>query len=367
MGARDVVPAVEMAVRFMKVGETALVWSHSKYAYGLAGRTYQKKKNGKNDSDGDSEEVYKLPPQSNVAYEVTVLRKVDEDESSTSDTMSVQTLIELTKARKEQANDMYVNEWYSGAGKSRVKQAYERIVKDMESFLGQIEQEGGNESSSIPADVQTTAQTLRIDALNNITAVLLRAKDFHAAKVAAVKVLELDPNNYKALIRAAKAALMDPSSEFEEVEMALEAAAAQSNEDGINEDMEKLKQDFLRRKQAYEMTSKKMFKSAFDGKKKNGDDTDQATAAASKPTPAASVVVNTESSDTKKGNVTAGATTTKFTDWGALLWNYILPYGFQIMLPFIMWHLAQKYRRHSPDDVGSGVDDSGEALIQDEF
>jgi len=33
VGDGDVVPALELAIRFMKSGETARVWSHSKYAF----------------------------------------------------------------------------------------------------------------------------------------------------------------------------------------------------------------------------------------------------------------------------------------------------------------------------------------------
>lgn len=344
VGARDVVPAVEMAVRFMRVGETAVVWTHSKYAYGLAGRRHRQRPS--NSDNGNDDTFFELPAESNVAYEITVLRRVPNMDT-------VAQVIALATARKEQANDMYANEWAKGAGKSRVKLAYERIVKDMDALLVNSQHD-----DQFTTDLQEAAQALRIDALNNITAVLLRCKEYHDAKAAAVKVLELEPNNYKALIRAAKAALMDPSSEFHEVEMALQAAAAQSVDGtSVRDDIAKLQQDFVRRKQAYDMASKQMFKTAFDGNKKadsnddgNRDDVDSKTTAATadKSIPAA------ETKEAPASNGEATTTTTTATkepiNWRYLLWQYILPYGFQLILPFLMWHVAQQYRI-SPEEM----------------
>eukprot|EP00980_Cylindrotheca_fusiformis_P030728 scaffold25316_cov215-Cylindrotheca_fusiformis.AAC.1 len=59
-------------------------------------------------------------------------------------------------------------------------------------------------------------QQVMLDSLNNIVAVYLRQKEFHKAKQAAVEVLKQDPKNVKALLRAAKASLLDNASTMEE-------------------------------------------------------------------------------------------------------------------------------------------------------
>ena len=72
--------------------------------------------------------------------------------------------------------------------------------------------------------IVTIPLEIMLDCLNNIAACHLRAKEFHQAKEAAVKVLSFDPDNLKRLVRAAKAALLDPASSYEEVEAAIAAA-----------------------------------------------------------------------------------------------------------------------------------------------
>ena len=39
VGDKDTTPALEMGLRFMHEGETSLIYSHSKYAYGMGGRS----------------------------------------------------------------------------------------------------------------------------------------------------------------------------------------------------------------------------------------------------------------------------------------------------------------------------------------
>lgn len=338
MGSQDTVPAVEMAVRFMHAGERAVVWSHSKFAYGLGGRLYYRSNNSRDDNE------YELPSESNVAFEITILRRVDSMDQLGS-------ILNLAKARKEQANEMYQAEWSKGAGKIRIKQSYERIVREMEGLLEQ--------ANDLPKEAIETVQALRIDALNNITAVLLRAKDYKAAKTAATAVLMLDPNNFKALIRAAKAALLDPSSEFVEVEKALEAAASCADNDSVREDVAKLKQEFERRKLAYEQSSKQMFQKAFHDKKGKDKKTNQTTRPLSKPAHDSSTDVTDASADREQVQESS-------SDWQRLLRNYILPYGFQIMLMIVMLVFLQRNLTRR-ETSGTDSNTMSKASSEDEF
>ena len=230
IGEKDVLPALEMGIRFMKVGQRAVVWSHSKFAYGPGSRKY-----------GD----YVLPPESNVRYEVTVKSVASSDPVVNEPSFQ----IKIALSKKAIGNDVYVHEWADGYGKVRAKMLYQRAA-DMMDYLFQTVNQDDDEA------VRKEAMEVMLDCLNNIAAVHLRAKDFHQAKEAAVKVSEQDPDNLKGMIRAAKAALLDPASSYEEVEVAIAAAEMDYPDDP---EVQKLQIALKKRKQAYRKKSKEMF------------------------------------------------------------------------------------------------------------
>jgi hypothetical protein len=185
-----------------------------------------------------------------------------------------------------------------------------------------------------------------MDALNNITAVHLRAKEYHRAKAAAVTVLRLEPNNFKALVRAAKAALMDPASDFAEVEAALAAAAQEASHDTLA-DIAKLRAVYQRRKQAYEQQSKQIYRKAMQ--QTTGVDPKMGRAigkgAEKKEAAAAANDSNDQAADTTNVKVIPPVVIEKEPiNWRRLFWDKLLPYGFQLLLPFIMWQIAIQFR-----------------------
>jgi tetratricopeptide (TPR) repeat protein len=226
---KDVLPALEMGIRFMNLGDRAAVWSHSKFAYGPLERT--------NDD-------YTLPVNSNVRYEITVKSIIPEQERS-----GVVFQISAARAKKEIANDVYANEWTDGQSRQRAISLYSRGAKAAEYILQTCDEETHLEE----------ARVVMLDCLNNVAAVNMRAKEYHQAKEAAVKVLEQDPDNYKGLVRAAKASLLDPASSYEEVEAAIDAAA--KNADAIDSELEKLRADLKKQKIEYKRKQKEMFSS----------------------------------------------------------------------------------------------------------
>jgi FKBP-type peptidyl-prolyl cis-trans isomerase len=304
IGEKNVLPALEMGVRFMKLGETAVVWSHSKYAYGPSGRVH-----------GD----YNLPADSDVRYQITVKSILSEEKRS-----EPETLIQLGLAKKEIGNDAYANEWSDGMGKDRIKLLYQRAVKDMEFIV---------QSSEHSEEIRDQATTVMLDCLNNIAAVQMRAKEFHAAKATAVQVLSYDPDNFKGLMRAAKAALLDPASSYEEVDAAIRAAAEKS---GANQtDVQRLRADFKRRKQDYDQKSKAMFSKlgktdAKPSKEAIKNDTEVKESEEKSRKPEMDVVPNEAALDSSE----------KATVWWKRLpWkDTILPYGFQLLMPFVMYY-----------------------------
>ena len=241
IGEKDVLPALEMGVRFLSVGETAAIWSHSKFAYGPSQRRYH----------GDTD--YTLPPHSHVCYTVTAkqilsLSHKESSGSSTSSSSSAATQVQIAQSKKMIGNDIYAHEWFGNGeyAKQRAKQEYKRAAETMQYLLLQTTtmpqndddnyDDNNNNNNNNDSDasqqqeqqqlqeLQEQARTIMLDCLNNIAALHLRAHEYKLAKEAAVQVLTHDPDNFKALIRAAKAALLDPASSYEEVDVAIQAS-----------------------------------------------------------------------------------------------------------------------------------------------
>jgi hypothetical protein len=241
VGEGDVAPALEMGIRFLETGQTGQIWSHSKYALGPGSRTH---------------ENYTLPPNSSVMYEVTVTQIVV-------DTSRLNPYFPIQKAltKKNIANDIYQYEWVVGADTTmamqRAVRLYQKAAKDLETLLNgvyfqQVEQDHAQ---------KLQARQIMLDALNNTTAVFLRQEEYHKAKQAAVEVLTHDPKNLKALLRASKAALLDPASTLEEAEAAMKAAEAEVTYKNPNEEKEvkRLKVQFQKFKKDYKEKSKEMY------------------------------------------------------------------------------------------------------------
>jgi len=198
-------------------------------------------------------------------YKVTVTQKV-------MDTSRLNPYFTIQKAltRKKIANDIYQNEWCNPPETSedadcehamrRVIRLYTNAAKAMETLLQ------GTYFKQVEKDhpQRYESRQILLDSLNNIVAVHLRQKEYHEAKLSAVEVLKVDPNNVKALLRAAKAALLDPASTLEEALAATKAAesaiATMSNNKSNSEKELKLLKTQLKEKQLeYNEKSKEMF------------------------------------------------------------------------------------------------------------
>ena len=106
------------------------------------------------------------------------------------------------------------------------------------------------------------AQQLQIDCLNNISAVYLKCRLYHKAKEACIETLLKDANNSKALIRAAKAALYDPASSYEEVQAAFRAVqdiATMADDDAtLQKDLNALQKEYVHHQAKYKREQKQM-------------------------------------------------------------------------------------------------------------
>ena len=320
VGDKDVVPALEMGVRFMKGGSRSVIWSHSKYSLGLGTRTH----------DG-----YELPPLSNVRYEVHVKQVVPAEELGT-----VHRMLEVGASKKQIANDVYAHEWPEGA--SRAIYIYSRCAKEMSNVLLISELDESDASYS-------QAREIQMDCLNNVVAVHLRAKEWNLAKKAAVEVLKLDPHNFKGLIRAAKAALMDPASSYEEVDAAIQAAAEQSASVD-NTDLQRLRVDFKRRKLEYEKKSKEMFGKIGKANEKEdntSDEQEEQEPAIEQPEPASEQKLDVEKTVDEE-------TATENATWlSKVNWSKVLPYVFQISMSIGMLLYFQYLRQQQAEKEGT--------------
>lgn len=315
VGDKDVIPVLEMGLRFMHEGETSLVYGHSKYAYGPLGR-----KQGE----------YVLPPDSNIVYRVKINKLVRDGEER----FSPEFQLEVAANRKKIGNDCYQFEWSDGYGKGRALQLYNKAAKEMTNLL----------TESTDEAIQEQAMAILVDCLNNIAAVYMKAKEYGKAKEAATQVILRDSNNMKALLRAARAALYDPAGSFEESEAAI-AAAEQVNPD--DKDLGKLKAELSRKKKEYKKKSKAMFSKMNKAVKSESVSTGESPASETKHSnhrPGTSVAgkADLKSVDEPSAEQTATATnefsSNEVDEAEEGSWKKYLPYLFQIVMPFIMYY-----------------------------
>jgi len=263
IGESDAVPGVEMALRFSRVGDVIRVRCKSRFGYGPTGRPVVFKSNGdskQDESSAGSEAIVAIPADQDLEYELEVLAHLPDgevdpeilathqfDESSSplpsepdgnnnarsaalrSHLERLQALTELQQ-RKEAGN-----RWFSYSDFSRSARAYSKATQIADRYfngnasantpaqaLQGVSGEGGvGEAEAALAAAEKAKEEQRrtfqagdeevvaiyVSCLNNMAACQLRLGDNAKVKDICIRVLEIDPTNHKALLRAAKAAL----------------------------------------------------------------------------------------------------------------------------------------------------------------
>jgi len=203
--------AVEHALEFGNVreGQTVLVYSASG-AHNFEGTGIRKYR------PSPTTEEYALPAHSSVVYEVTVLQIV-------MDTSRLNPYFPIQKAltMKNIANDIYQCEWEMGEmSTKRSIHLYEKAARSMKALLG------GTYFANVEEDHPQRKQcsNIMMDCYNNVVAVYLRTRKWKKAREAAQTALREEPDNAKALLRNAKAYMMDPEVSMEEKDEALKRA-----------------------------------------------------------------------------------------------------------------------------------------------
>ena len=214
IGELDVlVRSLEIGIAAMKAGQTAYIWSSSRHNFGpysAEGGGFRKYK--AKIGQEDQQEV-QISATASVVYQVTVTQIVV-------DTSRLNPYFPIQKAltRKMIANDVYQYDWdLGGKARERSIRLYEKAAKDMNTLLE------GTYFANVEPDHPQRAQCkqLMLDCLNNVVAVYLRAKRYSKAREAALEVLKHDKRNLKALIRNAKAAILDSDLSLDEIDREL--------------------------------------------------------------------------------------------------------------------------------------------------
>jgi len=250
LGNCDVTQGLELAIRFLPLGECAIVKCHSKFSH----------PNGRKNScieDGSHD----APPGVDVIYRV-YLRSI----KSLGHAQSNSFRFKLAKQLKYTGNDYYKYEWTApngGFGKVMSLKAYNDAKEELISLLkdiAEMEMGEGEGASEDEVKMKSETMTLLVDCFNNIAAVHLQGKEYSKAKEAAGEAISLDPDNVKALCRAVKASML--SGAFDESKMALYAAIEL---DENNKEVQKVKAEFERRLIAYQKKEKSMYERMMKG------------------------------------------------------------------------------------------------------
>jgi hypothetical protein len=207
VGEKDwVVPALDLGLKELQAGQTAYIWTHSKYALGSGIRTHRQNK--------DADE-YVLPKHASCLYQIT-LSQIVVDTSRLNPYFTIQSAL----TRKNIANDLYQHEWACKASRERSIRLYQRTGTDMKTLVD------GTYFANVEQDhpQRKQARQLLFDGLNNVVAVYMRAKDWEKSRAGAKEVFKHDPNNLKALLRNAKVAMLDPATSSEDADTYLKAA-----------------------------------------------------------------------------------------------------------------------------------------------
>lgn len=163
LGEGEVIQAFDIGISLMELDEVCELVTDARYAYGKAGKPDAKPP---------------IPPDAKITYEIQLLSVRD---GPNINTMSDKERISTGEKKREMGNDLYTGGDYAGAINS-----YQRAIK----YLG----------SSTSEEVQS----LRVKCWNNMAAAQLKIKAYSAAEKSCSQVLQVDPDNVKALFRKGK-------------------------------------------------------------------------------------------------------------------------------------------------------------------
>ncbi|XP_031556635.1 peptidyl-prolyl cis-trans isomerase FKBP8-like [Actinia tenebrosa] len=163
LGEGEVLQAFDIGVALMELNEVCELVTDARYAYGEQGRV-----------EGDNP----VPPNAQISYEIELLAVRDGPDI---ETMSDEERIEISDKKRELGNDLYTRGDYSAA-----INCYQRAIKYL-----------------MPSSSEKV-QGLKVKCWNNLAAAQLKVKAYTAALTSCTNVLNINPDNVKALFRKGK-------------------------------------------------------------------------------------------------------------------------------------------------------------------
>jgi hypothetical protein len=227
IGEGDCVPGFELALRHAREGRCMMVRCTSKFAYGFIGRP----------ASGNHMEI---PPNADMEYNVTKIEFVDNSALS-----PLEQAVEEVKLRKDCGNRWFASKDYPRAGRS-----YSKGIQVAEGASGMITED------LLPTAASGALHEAYLFCLNNLAATYICTSEYVKAKEICIRVLEMQPGNVKAILRAAKASLA--LDEYEECEACLNRVLQidPSNPDALKEKLKLRKAQKLYRESSKRMATR---------------------------------------------------------------------------------------------------------------
>ncbi|XP_077989023.1 peptidyl-prolyl cis-trans isomerase FKBP8-like [Glandiceps talaboti] len=167
LGDGDVITAFDLAVALMELGEVCTLITDARYAYGELGRKPD------------------IPSDAKLRYELELLKVEDGPDVAVIDSTE---RLQLGNKKRERGNELYLRGDYSSAINSYTK------------ALNILEAEEGGSNKEEYKDIEEA----KLKCHNNLAACQLKVEAYDAALMSCNSVLNVEPDNVKALFRKAK-------------------------------------------------------------------------------------------------------------------------------------------------------------------
>jgi len=229
MGNNEIEPALEMGIRFMKDGQEGIIVSNFRFCSGL--KSF-------------------LPEQQTFPmYFLVKVNKVVKSECLAN--------IEKNFCLEHGLSQKQIGNFYFGCddGSGALYKKACRIYAGAADMVKEAKIIGPDSLEDIDSDLAQAALKLIIDCMNNVAMANMKVKEYKNAKDVCGQIIQFfDPNNLKALCRAAQAATLEGN--FEEADAAVKAALSV---DSSNSDVKRMERFYLKSKREYKARQKEMF------------------------------------------------------------------------------------------------------------
>lgn len=242
IGEADCVPGLELGLRYARQYSHILIYCSSKFGYGFTGRMGNIQQN-----------INPIDPDSDLEFEVKNVEHID-----ISGLSPISSALEELVLRKQCGN-----RWFSYKEFLKAGRAYSKGIQSSEAVLTAVTDMLSKEIDDNNKSVCIQFQENYLTCLTNLAAVYLSTNEFTKAKDVCIQVLEMQPVNTRALLRAARASLA--LDEYEECRACLDRLTElDPNNQEIAKERLKLRKAILNYKQQSRKIALTMSKNLFE-------------------------------------------------------------------------------------------------------